>query len=170
MLVYDFLFGQGVQCGGELKQCISRNKAALQSSLARLKVRAKVHRNEDLLPKAALKAGMNDKETMLSGPFVNYAVTYDEHPSDTVCSELHFEYLMYVHCILHIMCCSVQLYYYMHMYQMFTIYLVAKLHHYTGPIQRTNTPLHFVSFTSQANSTPTSKLFFNQLILSQLNS
>ena len=61
VLVYDFLFGQGVQCGGELKQCISRNKAALQSCLARLKVRAKVHRNEDLLPKAALDAGMSDK-------------------------------------------------------------------------------------------------------------
>ena len=30
VLVYDFLFGQGVQCGGEMKQCISRNKAALQ--------------------------------------------------------------------------------------------------------------------------------------------
>ena len=59
VLVYDFLFGHGVQCGGELKQCISRNKAALQSCLARLKVRAKVHRNEDLLPKAALEAGMS---------------------------------------------------------------------------------------------------------------
>ncbi|KAL9959862.1 hypothetical protein ACROYT_G033226 [Oculina patagonica] len=57
VLVYDFLFGQGIQCGGELKQYISRNKAALQSCLARLKVRAKVHRNEDLLPKEALKTG-----------------------------------------------------------------------------------------------------------------
>ena len=61
MLVYDLLFGQGVQCGGELKQCISRNKAALQSCLAHLKVRAKVHRNEDLLPKAAVETGMSDK-------------------------------------------------------------------------------------------------------------
>ena len=61
MLVYDFLFGQGIQCGGELKQYISRNKAALQSCLARLKVKAKVDRNEDLLPKGAQKTGMSVK-------------------------------------------------------------------------------------------------------------
>ena len=66
------------------------------------------------------------------------------------------------------MCCSFSTIL-LYAHQMFTIYPVAKLHHYTGPIQRTNTPLHFVSFTSQANSTPTSKLFFNQLILSLRN-
>ena len=58
MLVYDFLFGQGIQCGGELKQYITKYKSALQSCLARLKVRAKVHRNEDLLPKHALEIGV----------------------------------------------------------------------------------------------------------------
>ena len=60
MLVYDFLFGPGIQCGGELKQCILKNKVALQSCLARLKVRAKVHRNEDLLPKGALDTGREE--------------------------------------------------------------------------------------------------------------
>ena len=62
MLVYDFLFGQGIQCGGELKQCIIKHKSALQSCLAHLKVRAKVHRNEDLLPKQAQEAGANSPE------------------------------------------------------------------------------------------------------------
>ena len=57
VLVYDFLFGQGIECGGELKQFIFNHKAALQSCLARLKIRAKVHRNEDLLPKPAVETG-----------------------------------------------------------------------------------------------------------------
>lgn len=61
MLVYDFLFGQGIQCGGEFKQCISRNKTALQSCLARMKVRAKVDRNEDLLPKNVQNTGTSDE-------------------------------------------------------------------------------------------------------------
>ena len=59
VLVYDFLFGQGIQGGGEFKQCILKNKSVLQSCLARMKVRAKVHRNEDLLPKKAHEAGQN---------------------------------------------------------------------------------------------------------------
>lgn len=57
VLVYDFLFGQGIECGGELKQFIFNHKAALQSCLARLKIRAKVHCNEDLLPKPAVETG-----------------------------------------------------------------------------------------------------------------
>ena len=57
VLVYDFLFGQGIECGGELKQFIFNHKAALQSCLARLKIRAKVHRNEDLLSKPAVETG-----------------------------------------------------------------------------------------------------------------
>ncbi|XP_058968002.2 28S rRNA (cytosine-C(5))-methyltransferase-like [Pocillopora verrucosa] len=57
VLVYDFLFGQGIECGGELKQFIFNHKAALQSCLALLKIRAKVHRNEDLLPKPAVETG-----------------------------------------------------------------------------------------------------------------
>ncbi|XP_067024171.1 28S rRNA (cytosine-C(5))-methyltransferase-like isoform X2 [Acropora muricata] len=58
VLVYDFLFGQGIQCGGELKQYITKHKSALQSSLVRLKIKAKVHKNEDLLPKEILHKGL----------------------------------------------------------------------------------------------------------------
>jgi putative methyltransferase len=50
VLVYDFLFGLGLQVGGQLKQVINRNKTSLQAALARMKVRAKVVNNEDLLP------------------------------------------------------------------------------------------------------------------------
>ena len=51
VLVYDFLFGRGLQVGGQLKQVINRNKTCLQAALARMKVRAKVFKNEDLLPR-----------------------------------------------------------------------------------------------------------------------
>lgn len=51
VLVYDFLFGHGLQLGGQLKQVINRNKTGLQAALARMKVKAKVVNNEDLLPK-----------------------------------------------------------------------------------------------------------------------
>ena len=50
VLVYDFLFGRGLQVGGQLKQVITRNKTSLQAALARMKVREKVINNEDLLP------------------------------------------------------------------------------------------------------------------------
>ena len=58
MLVYDFLFGQGIQCGGDLKHS-TKHKSALQSCLARLKIKAKVYKNEDLLPKQILDKGMH---------------------------------------------------------------------------------------------------------------
>ncbi|XP_028398087.1 probable 28S rRNA (cytosine-C(5))-methyltransferase [Dendronephthya gigantea] len=51
VLVYDFLFGRGLQVGGQLKQVINRNKTSLQAALARMKVKAKVVNNEELLPK-----------------------------------------------------------------------------------------------------------------------
>ena len=50
VLVYDFLFGRGLQVGGQLKQVITRNKTSLQAALARMKVREKVINNQDLLP------------------------------------------------------------------------------------------------------------------------
>ncbi len=50
VLVYDFLFGRGLQVGGQLKQVINRNKTSLHAALARMKVREKVVNNEDLLP------------------------------------------------------------------------------------------------------------------------
>ena len=57
VLVYDFLFGPGLQCGGALKEAVMRNKSCLLSALARLKVKAKVSKNEDLLPKKVTESG-----------------------------------------------------------------------------------------------------------------
>lgn len=52
VLVYDFLFGRGLQVGGQLKQVINRNKTSLQAALARMKVKAMVVNNEELLPES----------------------------------------------------------------------------------------------------------------------
>ncbi|XP_035687582.1 28S rRNA (cytosine-C(5))-methyltransferase-like isoform X1 [Branchiostoma floridae] len=50
VLVYEQLFGKGLQIGGKYREAMNRNKTALHSALVRLKVRSKVSRNEDLLP------------------------------------------------------------------------------------------------------------------------
>jgi putative methyltransferase len=50
VLVYDLLFGHGVQCGGPLKKCMSKHVNRLKSELTKLKVRAKVREDRDLLP------------------------------------------------------------------------------------------------------------------------
>ncbi|KAJ7397079.1 hypothetical protein BTVI_138772 [Pitangus sulphuratus] len=49
VLVYDLLFGKGLKCGGRWKALARRHRARLEAELARLKVRHKVSRNEDLL-------------------------------------------------------------------------------------------------------------------------
>ncbi|XP_068757928.1 28S rRNA (cytosine-C(5))-methyltransferase-like [Montipora capricornis] len=74
VLVYDFLFGQGIQCGGDLKHSITKHKSALQSCLARLKIKAKVYKNEDLLPKQIL-----DKDLIPRYVRVNTMKTSMEH-------------------------------------------------------------------------------------------
>ncbi|XP_077998543.1 28S rRNA (cytosine-C(5))-methyltransferase-like [Glandiceps talaboti] len=51
VLVYEHLFGKGIQCGGRLKAAVKGHRAALQASLSRMKIKAKVTENEDLLPK-----------------------------------------------------------------------------------------------------------------------
>lgn len=51
VLVYDLLMGQGLKCGGSWKAVIMKHRARLQSVLARMKVKQKVSKNEDLLPK-----------------------------------------------------------------------------------------------------------------------
>ena len=48
LLVYDFLFGKGIQCGGKLKDTVMTRKSMLQSALARIKMERKVAKNEDL--------------------------------------------------------------------------------------------------------------------------
>ncbi|KAM9455968.1 28S rRNA (cytosine-C(5))-methyltransferase isoform 2-T2 [Clarias gariepinus] len=50
VLVYDLLIGQGVKCGGNWKAVMLKHRPRLQAALARIKVKRKVSRNEDLLP------------------------------------------------------------------------------------------------------------------------
>ncbi|NXE67046.1 NSUN5 methyltransferase, partial [Calcarius ornatus] len=49
VLVYDLLFGKGLKCGGRWKALARRHRARLEAELARMKVRHRVSRNEDLL-------------------------------------------------------------------------------------------------------------------------
>ncbi|KAG9485796.1 hypothetical protein GDO78_008729 [Eleutherodactylus coqui] len=49
VLVYDLLFGKGLQCGGRWKSTILAHRARLQAELAKLKVKKKVSNNQDLV-------------------------------------------------------------------------------------------------------------------------
>lgn len=49
LLMYDFLFGKGIRCSGKLKNCVVSKKSLLQSALARIKIKRKVFKNEDLI-------------------------------------------------------------------------------------------------------------------------
>lgn len=48
LLVHDFLFGNGVKCGGPLKQMMMKHKTRLNAELVKLKVRKGVKDNKDL--------------------------------------------------------------------------------------------------------------------------
>ncbi len=50
VLVYDLLIGQGLKCGGSWKTMMMKHRPRLQAALARMKVKQKVSKNEDLLP------------------------------------------------------------------------------------------------------------------------
>ncbi|XP_054637629.1 probable 28S rRNA (cytosine-C(5))-methyltransferase isoform X2 [Dunckerocampus dactyliophorus] len=50
VLVFDLLMGQGLKCGGSWKALLMKHRSRLQAELARMKVKKKVSRNEDLLP------------------------------------------------------------------------------------------------------------------------
>ncbi|GAA6220070.1 probable 28S rRNA (cytosine-C(5))-methyltransferase [Lates japonicus] len=50
VLVYDLLIGQGLKCGGSWKVTMMKHRSRLQAELARMKVKQKVSKNEDLLP------------------------------------------------------------------------------------------------------------------------
>ncbi|XP_030589648.1 28S rRNA (cytosine-C(5))-methyltransferase [Archocentrus centrarchus] len=50
VLVYDLLIGQGLKCGGSWKSVMMKHRSRLQAELARMKVKQKVSRSEDLLP------------------------------------------------------------------------------------------------------------------------
>ncbi|XP_035241362.1 probable 28S rRNA (cytosine-C(5))-methyltransferase [Anguilla anguilla] len=49
VLVYDLLIGQGLKCGGSWKAMMTKHRSRLQSELARMKIKKKVSRNQDLL-------------------------------------------------------------------------------------------------------------------------
>ncbi|XP_071994183.1 28S rRNA (cytosine-C(5))-methyltransferase [Engystomops pustulosus] len=49
VLVYDLLFGKGLQCGGRWKSTILAHRARLHAELAKLKVKKKVSSNQDLV-------------------------------------------------------------------------------------------------------------------------
>uniref|UniRef100_A0A1A8CYQ7 NOP2/Sun domain family, member 5 n=1 Tax=Nothobranchius kadleci TaxID=1051664 RepID=A0A1A8CYQ7_NOTKA len=53
VLVYDLLMGQGLKCGGSWKATMMKHRSRLQAQLARMKVKQKVSRNQDLLPVSA---------------------------------------------------------------------------------------------------------------------
>ncbi|KAM7404444.1 hypothetical protein PAMP_011789 [Pampus punctatissimus] len=55
VLVYDLLMGQGLKCGGSWKAVMMKHRARMQAVLARMKVKQKVSRNEDLLPAGVLQ-------------------------------------------------------------------------------------------------------------------
>ncbi|TNN60292.1 putative 28S rRNA (cytosine-C(5))-methyltransferase [Liparis tanakae] len=55
VLVYDLLIGRGLKCGGSWKTVMMKHRPRLQAALARLKVKQKVSKNEDLLPASVQK-------------------------------------------------------------------------------------------------------------------
>lgn len=60
VLVYDLLMGQGIKCGGSWKAVMMKHRSRLQAELARIKIKQKVSRNEDLLP-ASVQRDAGDK-------------------------------------------------------------------------------------------------------------
>ncbi|KAG1970301.1 probable 28S rRNA (cytosine-C(5))-methyltransferase [Pimephales promelas] len=59
VLVYDLLIGRGVKCGGAWKSMMLKHRSRLQSALARIKIKKKVSRNQDLLPSGVQQAQGN---------------------------------------------------------------------------------------------------------------
>uniref|UniRef100_UPI0037E71662 28S rRNA (cytosine-C(5))-methyltransferase isoform X2 n=1 Tax=Semicossyphus pulcher TaxID=241346 RepID=UPI0037E71662 len=55
VLVYDLLMGQGLKCGGSWKAVMMKHRSRLQAALARMKVKQRVSKNEDLLPTSDLR-------------------------------------------------------------------------------------------------------------------
>ncbi|KAL6119939.1 nsun5 [Pungitius sinensis] len=55
VLVYDLLIGRGLKCGGSWKTMMMKHRARMQAVLARMKVKQKVSRNQDLLPQSVQK-------------------------------------------------------------------------------------------------------------------
>lgn len=49
VLIYDYLLGKGLQCGGRYKKLVYSRKSQLKSALALIKVKRKVSTNKDLI-------------------------------------------------------------------------------------------------------------------------
>ncbi|XP_064642413.1 28S rRNA (cytosine-C(5))-methyltransferase-like [Lineus longissimus] len=58
VLLYDFLFGKGLQAAGKWKACILNHKAALNAELARIKIKSGAVTNQDLIPEEVQKASV----------------------------------------------------------------------------------------------------------------
>lgn len=58
VLVYDLLFGKGLQCGGRWKSTILAQRARLHAELAKLKVKKKVSSNQDLVKSMGVSFGV----------------------------------------------------------------------------------------------------------------
>ncbi|XP_047467297.1 probable 28S rRNA (cytosine-C(5))-methyltransferase [Mugil cephalus] len=56
VLVYDLLMGRGLKCGGSWKALMMKHRSRLQAELARMKVKQKVSKNQDLLPSSMQQA------------------------------------------------------------------------------------------------------------------
>lgn len=59
VLVYDLLMGKGLKCGGSWKAVMVKHRSRLQAALARMKVKQKVSKNEDLLPESVQRLAEN---------------------------------------------------------------------------------------------------------------
>lgn len=65
VMLYDFLFGQGIRGGGAVKRLVQQEKNVLHAALVRLKIKRRVADNADLLP-AHVRAGTNVRSSPLS--------------------------------------------------------------------------------------------------------
>uniref|UniRef100_A0A8C1KWI7 NOP2/Sun RNA methyltransferase 5 n=1 Tax=Cyprinus carpio TaxID=7962 RepID=A0A8C1KWI7_CYPCA len=74
VLVYDLLIGHGVKCGGTWKTMMLKHRSRLQAALARIKVKRKVSRNQDLLPSSFQQTQVVLISVIIYIPFLRFRV------------------------------------------------------------------------------------------------
>ncbi len=74
VLVYDLLIGRGVKCGGTWKTMMLKHRSRLQAALARIKVKRKICRNQDLLPSSLQQTQGNGDINYLYVTYYNVVV------------------------------------------------------------------------------------------------
>uniref|UniRef100_A0A671PDP4 Probable 28S rRNA (cytosine-C(5))-methyltransferase n=1 Tax=Sinocyclocheilus anshuiensis TaxID=1608454 RepID=A0A671PDP4_9TELE len=89
VLVYDLLIGHGVKCGGTWKTMMLKHRSRLQAALARIKVKRKVSRNQDLLPSSFQQTRGND---VIPQCFLNYFFNSDLNHLAKTAFHNHFLY------------------------------------------------------------------------------